>query len=107
VTGANGNRIVLLLLLAVAGTPIVSVEEPSAVTDVGEKLHVAPEGSPEQVNETDPANPFNAPTMMLALPDPPLETVSEAGFKVREKSGGGVVIMYVADASELTAWPGA
>jgi hypothetical protein len=68
------------------------MEELPAATEAGEKLHIAPEGNPEQMNETDPVNPFNAPTVMLAVPDPPLETVSEAGLRVIEKSGGGGAI---------------
>jgi hypothetical protein len=71
VTGANGNRM-RLLLLALAESMIVNVEELPAVTEAEEKLHEAPAGSPEQANDTDPAKPSIADTRMLAVPVPPL-----------------------------------
>jgi hypothetical protein len=61
-----------LLLLALAVSMIVNVEELPAVTEAGEKLHEAPAGSPEQANDTDPAKPSIADTRMLAVPVPPL-----------------------------------
>lgn len=61
-----------LLLLALAVSMIVNVEELPAVTEAGEKLHEAPAGSPEHANDTDPAKPSIADTRMLAVPVPPL-----------------------------------
>jgi hypothetical protein len=51
---------------------MVIVEELPGVTALGEKLHDAPAGSREQANDTVPENPSIAPTVMLAVPDPPL-----------------------------------
>ena len=71
VTGANGNR-VWFLLIALAGTAMVIVEELPGVTALGEKLHDAPVGSPEQANDTEPVNPSVPLTVMLAVPELPL-----------------------------------
>lgn len=70
--GANGNSAGCLRLLALAATEIVSVEEPPGVAEVGEKLHDAPAGNPEQANDTDPVNPSMADTRIPAVPVPPL-----------------------------------
>jgi hypothetical protein len=43
----------------------VSVELPVPVTVAGEKLGVAPAGSPLALNVTTPLNPFNAPMVAV------------------------------------------
>ena len=43
----------------------VNVELPDPVTVAGEKLHVAPLGSPLALSVTTPLNPFNAPIVVV------------------------------------------
>lgn len=58
----------------------ISVVEvvPGGVTVAGEKLHVAPVGSPEQPNETAELNPFSGVTESLVVPTCPAITVNAA-----------------------------
>ena len=67
----------------------VCCSEPEGVTVAGEKLHAAPEGSPEQTNETGAFNPFSGVTDTETDPLCPAITVSADGEAVREKSGAG------------------
>jgi hypothetical protein len=68
---------------------VVETGEPDGVTVAGEKAHAAPEGSPEQTNETAAFNPFSGVTDMETDPLCPAITVSAEGEAVREKSGAG------------------
>jgi hypothetical protein len=66
----------------VAGAVTVSVVEvatPDRGTVAGEKLHEAPEGNPEQVNETTEVNPFCGVTKTVAVALCPAATVSDDG----------------------------
>ena len=49
---------------------IVRVDVPDPVTVAGEKLAVAPLGSPLALSATVPLNPFSAPTLAVALSRP-------------------------------------
>ena len=57
----------------------VSVEVPDPVTVAGEKLYVAPLGSPLALSVTTPLNPFNAPIVAVYVAAFPTTTVSELG----------------------------
>jgi hypothetical protein len=70
-------------------TVSVEASAPDRVVMRGEKLHDAPEGNPEQVNETDALNPFAGVTETVAVPLCPPVIVIEAGEISTEKSGGG------------------
>jgi len=65
----------------------VSVELPEVVMEVGEKLAVTPEGSPDAPNPTVPVNPFSAPTVAVKVVDFPATTVCELGEADKLKSG--------------------
>jgi len=64
---------------------------PGGVTVDGEKLHDAPEGNPEQANETDELNPESDVTETIVVPLLPAVTVNEEGEVVTEKSGRSMV----------------
>jgi len=68
---------------------VVEAAAPEGVTVVGEKLHEAPVGSPEQTNDTAEANPFCGVTVTVVFPGCPDEMVSDGGARATEKSGGG------------------
>src|SRR2546428_11886041 len=69
----------------------LSVEEPPATTDVGLRLAVAPDGTPETLRLIDSADPLTSAVEMVLAPLPPAARVSAAGFAEMEKSftGGG------------------
>jgi len=67
----------------------VSVELPVPVTVAGEKLAVAPVGSPLALSVTTPANPFTAPTFAVYVVAFPAITVCVLGLPDIVKSGGG------------------
>jgi len=67
----------------------VNVELPAPVTVVGEKLAVAPVGSPLALNVTTPPNPFNAPMLAVYVVALPTFTVCVLGLADIVKSGGG------------------
>ena len=75
----------------VAEVVTVSVGEvlPGGVAVCGEKLHVAPDGNPEQLNETAELNPFAGVIEMMAVTLCPAATVNEPGEALTEKSGAG------------------
>lgn len=66
---------------------VVEAAVPEGVTVAGEKLHDAPVGNPEQVNETAEAKPFCGVTETVTEPLCPPVTVSVAGVTPRVKSG--------------------
>src|ERR1035438_230542 len=67
----------------------VSVEVPDPVTVAGEKLAVAPAGSPLALSVTTPLNPFSAPMLVVKVVAFPTTTVCELGVTVSVKLGGG------------------
>jgi hypothetical protein len=67
----------------------VNVEFPVPVTVAGEKLAVAPVGSPLALSVTTPANPFSAPTLAVYVVALPAITVCVLGLPDTVKSGGG------------------
>jgi hypothetical protein len=69
----------------------VNVELPPPVTVAGEKLAVAPAGSPLAVNVTTPLNPFSAPILAVYVVGLPATTVSVLGVAVSVKLAGGGV----------------
>lgn len=79
---------------------VVEAAVPEGVTVAGKKLHDAPEGNPEQANETAEANPPCGVTETVAVPLLPAETLSAVGVAATEKSGG-MLMMYAALATAL------
>jgi len=66
---------------------VVEAAMPEGVTVGGEKLHVAPVGSPEQANVTAEANEFCGVTDTVAVPLCPPVTVSAVGTTATVKFG--------------------
>jgi hypothetical protein len=64
----------------------VRVEDPEPATEVGEKLAVAPEGSPVTLKLTFPLNPTDGVTLTLKVVLFPRETTREVGVAVSEKA---------------------
>ena len=92
----------IALVLAVHEIPVaaevtVSVVVPAAVpegvTEVGEKRHAAPEGSPEQAKETAELKPFAGVIVTVVVPLPPEGKVRDAGDVATEKVGGTAVTL--------------
>lgn len=73
----------------------VSVEMtlPDGPTVAGEKLQVAPEGSPEQANATvdDEENPFSGVSVTVSVPLLPAVTVMDGAESANAKSGEEVL----------------
>jgi len=78
----------------------VSVETmlPAAFAVVGEKLHVAPVGRPEQLNATAEVvgKPFSGVTVTVSVPLAPAVTISDAEETANVKFGAGAVALVVA-----------
>ena len=74
---------------------------PLGVTVAGAKVHVTPEGRPEQLKVVADANPFCGVTEILAVPDCPRAMVRELGETVTEKVTGGKLMVYAAEATGL------
>jgi len=72
---------------------VVDAAVPDGVTVAGAKLHVAPTGRPEQVNETAESNPFTGVTVIVAVPAAPEVTVSDAGEAATVKSGTDALVV--------------
>jgi hypothetical protein len=68
---------------------VVVAAAPAGITLAGEKLHDAPDGSPEQLNETAEANPFCGVMDTVVVPLDPDATVSAVGESETLKSGAG------------------
>jgi hypothetical protein len=68
---------------------VVVAAPPDSVTVAGEKLHDAPEGNPEQLNETAESNPFSGVTDNVVFVLSPVTTVREPEATATEKSGAG------------------
>jgi hypothetical protein len=69
----------------------VNVELPVPVTDVGEKLAVAPVGNPLALSVTTPVNPFSAAMLAVYVVALPTVTVRVPGLPeiVKSAPGGG------------------
>ena len=79
----------------------VEFDPPTAgVTVAGEKEHDAPEGNPEQANETGALKPFSGETLTVAVPGVVAVAVTEPGLTATEKSAGRLMV-YVADPTAL------
>ena len=72
---------------AVVTVSVVEATAPDIVTVAGEKLHDAPEGNPEQLNDTAPPNAFCGVTKIVVVPLCPAVTVSDAGETATVKLG--------------------
>ena len=70
---------------------------PSVLTLAGEKLHDAPEGNPEQLNETVATSPFSGVTVTVVVPLCPAVTVIEAGEAATVKSGVSLMVYNALD----------
>src|ERR1019366_8956801 len=81
----------------------VSVEVPDPVTVAGEKLAVAPAGSPLALSVTTPLNPFSAPMLVVKVVAFPTTTVCELGVPVIVSFDvpGGVVPLVVTVSVDL------
>lgn len=101
VNGAMGKSAGRLFTLALAEAAIVRIDPPVPVTLAGANAHVTPAGSPEHDSETDCVNPFSALTPTCVVAEPPADTVIACGAREREKSGGGKLIVYVAETTLL------
>jgi hypothetical protein len=78
----------------VATVRVVGAATTYGVTVAGEKLHDAPEGRPEQANETAALNPFAGTTATVVVPLSPAITVIAAGVAAMEKSGGKLTVYH-------------
>jgi hypothetical protein len=76
---------------AVGSTVMVIVEELPAVTDVGLKLTVTPEGCPLALRLTVFAEPLVTAVLIVEVPLPPRAMLTFAGFALIEKSDGPLV----------------
>lgn len=96
-------------LAAVVSAAIVkTIEEgPAEVTEGGEKLQEVPVGNPLQEKDTVCWNPFDGVIESVVEACCPALTVSDVGDNAMLKSGGGKLIVYVAEAMPLTEYPGA
>ena len=83
---------------AVVGVLTVTVVDTANVPDegmtvAGEKLHAAPGGRPEQLNETVELKPFDGVMSIVAVPLCPGINVSDPGEIAMEKSAGSELMM--------------
>src|SRR6185369_3266577 len=70
-------------------------EEPLAVTVLGLKPALTPEGSPLTLNPTVPVNPFTAVTVAVYGALPPAATDTLDGVTANEKSAAAVTVRLV------------
>jgi hypothetical protein len=77
---------------------------PTGVTVVGLKEQLAPDGRPKQAKLTSELNPFCGVTVRFTVPLLPEMTVSDAGDVASVNVGGGLMV-YMADATALSAYP--
>ena len=80
------------VVAAVVTVSVVEVTAPDGVTVAGAKLHDAPEGNPEQLNETAESNPFSGVTEIAAVPLCPAVTVRGAEEAATEKSRRNIFV---------------
>ena len=88
-SGLGSRRRTALSLDAVT-VSVVVIAPLDCDVNWGEKLHEAPAGKPEQVNESNELNPCRGVTEIEVVALCPPETVSDAGELATEKSGGMV-----------------
>jgi hypothetical protein len=72
---------------------VVEATPPDGITVAGEKLHDAPEGNPEQLNETVAANEFCGVTKTVVVPLCPAVTARDPGETATEKLGVGRIMV--------------
>ena len=77
---------------------------PDPVTVAGEKLAVAPAGSPLALSVTTPLNPFSAPMLVVKVVAFPTTTVCELGVAVRLKFFGGGLEVAATVKLTLAVW---
>ena len=97
INGLAGRRFDVIEAVVVT-VSVVEAAPPEGVTVAGAKLHVAPEGSPEQLNEIGELKPYAGVTEIEVVPFCAPVTVCDAGVAATEKSGG---MVYVALATAL------
>jgi hypothetical protein len=88
------------IVRVVVAAPLVGV------TVIGLNLHAAPAGRPEQVKLTADLNPFCGVTVNVTVPWP-LEMIVSAFADSASAKVGGRLMVYIAVATELAAYPGA
>jgi hypothetical protein len=82
---------------------VVETGPPEGVTVAGEKLHEAPTGNPEQLNDTAALNPFIGVSEIDTEALCPAANVTDVVDGAIVNSGGGAVTMYCALAIALFA----
>lgn len=88
--GSRGAPRLTAAAEAVSATVSVDVAAvPEGVTELGEKLHVALEGRPEQAKETAAANPFWGVMVIASVAELPALMVSEGDASATVKPGAG------------------
>jgi hypothetical protein len=88
--GSKGTPRLTAAAEAVSATVSVDVAAvPEGVTELGEKLHVALEGRPEQAKETAAANPFWGVMVIASVAELPALIVSEGNASATVKPGAG------------------
>ena len=77
---------------------IVNVADPPAVTLVGLRVAVDPDGAPDTVNATDPAEPLVTAVLIVEVPDAPGASDTDDGLALIEKSlvAGAVTVRLTA-----------
>lgn len=86
-SGLELGRTAAVVADVVTVSVVVAAAVPFGVTVAGEKLHDAPVGSPEQVNETAVSKPFCGVTDTVVWTLCPAVTVSDDGEAATVKSG--------------------
>jgi hypothetical protein len=82
-----GSRWRAAVIGAVVTVSIVEVAPPEGIKVAGEKLHDAPAGNPEQLNEMAESNPLFGVTKTVVVPLCPAVTETDAGKRSTEKLG--------------------
>jgi hypothetical protein len=88
--GLRRNSAVAALVTMVR---VAAAVVPAGVTLAGEKLHDAPDGSPEQMNVTSESNPFSGVIETVVVPLDPDATVMAVGESEMLKSGAARLIV--------------
>jgi hypothetical protein len=71
---------------------VVDADVPGGVTVVGEKVQDAPDGNPEQANETAELKPLAGVMVTVLVPLAPPAMVRDASDVAMEKSGGRLMV---------------
>jgi hypothetical protein len=92
--GSRGTPCLIAAAEDVSETVSVDVAgDPAGVTEVGENVHVVPDGRPEQAKVTALENPFCGVMVTTSVAELPELTVSEGEASVRVKPGGGKLMV--------------